>query len=99
MAGRRLVFMPMVQKKQVVFLSQFSGDPPVRGPPVVRAPHGERIDGECIAACSGPERKCMLCLNQVSGDPPVLGTLAMRAPHGQRIEWDCVASCSHPDRK
>eukprot|EP00959_Pyramimonas_sp_CCMP1952_P096175 2010554-Pyramimonas_sp.AAC.1 len=32
-----------MQVKQLVFLNQFSGDPPLRGSPGVLAPHGKLI--------------------------------------------------------
>ena len=39
-----------MQVKQFVFLNQFSGDPPVRGSPVLRAPYGKLIEWQCIAS-------------------------------------------------
>ena len=40
-----------VQVKQLVCLNKYSGDPPLRGSPGVLAPHGQRIEWQCIASC------------------------------------------------
>ena len=46
-----------MQVKQLVFLNQLSGDPPLRGSPGVLAPYGKRIGWQCIASCCGQECK------------------------------------------
>ena len=55
---------PRMQVNQLFFLNQFSGGPPLRWSPGVRAQYGKRIEWQCIASCGGPECKWNNCLSQ-----------------------------------
>ena len=80
--------------KELVFINQFSGDPPLRGLPGVLAPHGTRIDPiHRLMLRPGMQVKQLVLPNQFSGDPPLRGSPGVLAPYGERIGWQYIASC------
>ena len=87
----RLMLRPRMQVKQFVFLNGFSGGPPARGSPVVRAPWGGTygMGVHHIMVRPAVQVKGVVFLNGISSGPPSRVSPVVRAPWGGggHIEW------------